>query len=116
MWNTALDNKKSKTFFYTTQILLIFSINFNRKWWLVLIACILDVEANFLLVLSQRFTSVLSWQLLACSGVGAALVGGAWRGQRLGVAHVAGATLGLMAVVCVVWADVEGAPTDGKIY
>ncbi|XP_069357892.1 solute carrier family 35 member F1-like [Maniola hyperantus] len=47
-------------------------------------------------------------------GVGAALVGGAWRGQRLGVAHVAGATLGLMAVVCVVWADVEGAPTDGK--
>lgn len=40
-------------------------------------------------------------------------MGGAWRGQRLGVAHVAGATLGLMAVVCVVWADVEGAPTDG---
>lgn len=30
------------------------------------------------------------------------------------MAHVAGATLGLMAVVCVVWADVEGAPTDGK--
>ncbi|KAF9794374.1 hypothetical protein SFRURICE_014594 [Spodoptera frugiperda] len=52
--------------------------------------------------------------LLACSGVGAALVGGAWRGQRLGVVHVAGATMGLMAVVCVVWADVEGAPTDGK--
>lgn len=52
--------------------------------------------------------------MLACSGVGAALVGGAWRGQRLGVAHVAGATLGLMAVVCVVWADVEGAPTDGN--
>ncbi|KPI95831.1 hypothetical protein RR46_11544 [Papilio xuthus] len=47
-------------------------------------------------------------------GVGAALVGGAWRGQRLGVVHVSGATLGLMAVVCVVWADVEGAPTDGK--
>ncbi|CAG9562624.1 unnamed protein product [Danaus chrysippus] len=66
----------------------------TKKWWLILIACILD--------------------LLACSGVGAALVGGAWRGQRLGVAHVAGATLGLMAVVCVVWADVEGAPTDGK--
>ncbi|OWR42059.1 Solute carrier family 35 member F1, partial [Danaus plexippus plexippus] len=80
-----------------------------KKWWLILIACILDVQANWLLVLSQRFTS-----LLACSGVGAALVGGAWRGQRLGVAHVAGATLGLMAVVCVVWADVEGAPTDGK--
>ncbi|KAH9640666.1 hypothetical protein HF086_010544 [Spodoptera exigua] len=48
------------------------------------------------------------------NGVGAALVGGAWRGQRLGVVHVAGATMGLMAVVCVVWADVEGAPTDGK--
>lgn len=46
--------------------------------------------------------------------MGAALVGGAWRGQRLGVVHVAGATLGLMAVVCVVWADVEGAPTDGE--
>lgn len=43
-------------------------------------------------------------------------MGGAWRGQRLGVAHVAGATLGLMAVVCVVWADVEGAPTDGKTH
>lgn len=41
-------------------------------------------------------------------------MGGAWRGQRLGVVHVAGATMGLMAVVCVVWADVEGAPTDGK--
>lgn len=27
---------------------------------------------------------------------------------------MAGATLGLMAVVCVVWADVEGAPTDGN--
>lgn len=42
-------------------------------------------------------------------------MGGAWRGQRLGVVHVAGATLGLMAVVCVVWADVEGAPTDGNL-
>lgn len=29
---------------------------------------------------------------------------------------MAGATLGLMAVVCVVWADVEGAPTDGKSH
>lgn len=47
--------------------------------------------------------------------MGAALVGGAWRGQRLGVVHVAGATMGLMAVVCVVWADVEGAPTDGNL-
>lgn len=28
---------------------------------------------------------------------------------------MAGATLGLMAVVCVVWADVEGAPTDGNL-
>ena len=42
-------------------------------------------------------------------------MGGAWRGQRLGVVHVAGATMGLMAVVCVVWADVEGAPTDGML-
>lgn len=42
-------------------------------------------------------------------------MGGAWRGQRLGVVHVAGATMGLMAVVCVVWADVEGAPTDGMV-
>ncbi|XP_032516864.2 solute carrier family 35 member F2-like [Danaus plexippus] len=31
-----------------------------KKWWLILIACILDVQANWLLVLSQRFTSVLS--------------------------------------------------------
>lgn len=43
-------------------------------------------------------------------------MGGAWRGQRLGIVHVAGATLGLMAVVCIVWVDVEGAPTDGKLY
>ncbi|XP_052740923.1 solute carrier family 35 member F2-like [Bicyclus anynana] len=32
----------------------------SKKWWLVLIACTLDVEASWLLVLSQRFTSVLS--------------------------------------------------------
>lgn len=48
--------------------------------------------------------------------MGAALVGGAWGGQRLGVVHVTGATMGLMAVVCVVWADVEGAPTDGMLH
>lgn len=53
--------------------------------------------------------------MLASSGVGLALVGGTLRGQMLGVVHIAGATLGLMAVVCVVWADVEGAPTDGKL-
>ncbi|CAH2261668.1 jg12220 [Pararge aegeria aegeria] len=32
----------------------------SKKWWLILIACTLDVEASWLLVLSQRFTSVLS--------------------------------------------------------
>ncbi|CAK1555220.1 unnamed protein product [Leptosia nina] len=32
----------------------------SKKWWIVLLACVLDVEANWLLVLSQRFTSVLS--------------------------------------------------------
>ncbi|XP_073955134.1 uncharacterized protein [Choristoneura fumiferana] len=32
----------------------------SSKWWIVIIACTLDVEASWLLVLSQRFTSVLS--------------------------------------------------------
>ncbi|XP_072932850.1 solute carrier family 35 member F2-like [Epargyreus clarus] len=31
-----------------------------KQWWIVIIACSLDVEANWLLVMSQRFTSVLS--------------------------------------------------------
>lgn len=101
---------------FTSRWLNLWNFCTCRRWWVLILACALDVEACWLLVMSQRFTSVLSWQLLACSGVGAALVGGAWRGQRLGVVHVAGATLGLMAVVCVVWADVEGAPTDGKSH
>ncbi|XP_075975002.1 solute carrier family 35 member F2-like [Anticarsia gemmatalis] len=32
----------------------------SKKWWVVIIACTLDVEASWLLVMSQRFTSVLS--------------------------------------------------------
>ncbi|CAG4929473.1 unnamed protein product [Colias eurytheme] len=32
----------------------------SKKWLIVLLACILDVEASWLLVMSQRFTSVLS--------------------------------------------------------
>lgn len=31
-----------------------------RRWWVLIIACVLDVEAGWLLVMSQRFTSVLS--------------------------------------------------------
>lgn len=32
----------------------------SKRWWVVMIACTLDVEASWLLVMSQRFTSVLS--------------------------------------------------------
>ncbi|VVD02265.1 unnamed protein product [Leptidea sinapis] len=32
----------------------------SKRWWVLLLACVLDVEANWLLVMSQRFTSVLS--------------------------------------------------------
>ncbi|CAB3254908.1 unnamed protein product [Arctia plantaginis] len=32
----------------------------SKRWWVVIIACTLDVEAGWLLVMSQRFTSVLS--------------------------------------------------------
>ncbi|KAJ0183426.1 hypothetical protein K1T71_001402 [Dendrolimus kikuchii] len=34
--------------------------NLSKRWWVLIIACTLDVEASWLLVLSQRFTSVLS--------------------------------------------------------
>ncbi|CAH0399894.1 unnamed protein product [Chilo suppressalis] len=32
----------------------------SKSWWIIMIACTLDVEASWLLVMSQRFTSVLS--------------------------------------------------------
>ncbi|XP_028040941.1 solute carrier family 35 member F2-like [Bombyx mandarina] len=32
----------------------------TKRWWVLIIACVLDVEAGWLLVMSQRFTSVLS--------------------------------------------------------
>ncbi|KPJ14383.1 hypothetical protein RR48_13454 [Papilio machaon] len=32
----------------------------TKRWWVLIIACTLDVEASWLLVMSQRFTSVLS--------------------------------------------------------
>ncbi|XP_047024970.1 uncharacterized protein LOC124633705 [Helicoverpa zea] len=32
----------------------------SKRWWVVIISCTLDVTASWLLVMSQRFTSVLS--------------------------------------------------------
>ncbi|KAI5646074.1 solute carrier family 35 domain-containing protein [Phthorimaea operculella] len=32
----------------------------SKRWYVLILACILDVEASWLLVMSQRFTSVLS--------------------------------------------------------
>ncbi|XP_026319142.1 solute carrier family 35 member F2-like [Hyposmocoma kahamanoa] len=48
-------------FILFTPTLLCNGVNkLSKRWWILIMACILDVEAGWLLVTSQRFTSVLS--------------------------------------------------------
>lgn len=76
-----------------------------------MLLALVDVEANFLLILSHQYTTLTSIQLLDCVSIPAALaLSCIFLKVRYKIVHIIGVSVCLMGVGCLVWADVE----DGR--
>ncbi|KAJ9599535.1 hypothetical protein L9F63_010007 [Diploptera punctata] len=81
------------------------------RGWRYMLLALIDVEANFLLILAHQFTTLTSIQLLDCVSIPAALaLSCILLKVRYKIVHIIGVSVCLMGVGCLVWADVE----DGR--
>ncbi|KAK0085859.1 hypothetical protein PV325_004299 [Microctonus aethiopoides] len=85
----------------------LFSVLQARGWRYLLIALI-DVEANTLITFSHQYTSLASIQLLDCVAIPVALALSCLvLGVRYRIIHIAGISVCLMGVGCLVWAGID---------
>lgn len=77
----------------------------NIIWWYVL-AAILDVEANYLVILSYNYTTITSVMLLDCFTIPCAMVlSFLFLGCRYNYKHILGTVICLMGLACIVIND-----------
>jgi drug/metabolite transporter (DMT)-like permease len=79
----------------------------RRVGWQYAVVALLDVEANYLVVLAYRYTSLTSVMLLDCFAIPVVMVLSRWRfGTRYSGVQLAGVALSGIGVVLLVTADV----------
>jgi len=84
----------------------------NIMWWYVF-AAILDVEANFLVLLAYNYTTITSVMLLDCFTIPVAmLLSYLFLGCRYNYMHILGTTICLLGLTCIVINDSVGATND----
>ncbi|CAG2053529.1 unnamed protein product, partial [Timema podura] len=85
------------------------------RGWRYMLVALVDVEANYLLGMAYKFTTLTSIQLLDCVSIPTVLaLSCILLKVRYKIVHIVGISLCLMGVGCLVWADIEdGKPISG---
>jgi len=78
-------------------------------WWKYAAVAFLDVQANYLVVLSYQYTTVASVMLINCVSIPVVMVGSRWLfGTRYNQRQLAGVALCIVGVLLVVLSDLVG--------
>jgi solute carrier family 35 protein F1/2 len=84
------------------------------NWWKYLILGVVDVEANFLMVLAYRYTNLTSVQLLDCFTIVVVMVlSFVFLKTRYKLINIIGVLLTVIGITCLVFADFNSARNNG---
>jgi solute carrier family 35 protein F1/2 len=93
----------SPTVFYTCPI---FKLQLKLPWWMYFLMSLLDVEANYMVLLSLKFTSLTSTTLLGSLTVPSVMICSKWILARVfSPRHYTGVCLCLLGGTIMVWSD-----------
>lgn len=96
--------------FYTVPLL---KIKLRIPWWIYFLMSVIDVEANYMVLLSLRFTSLTSTTLLGSLTVPSVLICSRYLLARVFFCHhYIGVCLCLLGGTIMVWSDLGGSPSS----
>ena len=85
----------------------------RRAWWQYAVVALIDVEANYVVVLAYQYTSITSIMLLDCFAIPVVMLLSRWRfAQRFSRIQLAGVALSLVGVALLVTSDVLNGRND----
>ena len=82
------------------------SISFSHPWYLYFIIAVVDVEANYVMILAYNYTSMTSIALLDCFAIPCVVcLSYVFLTARYVMAHYIGATIAIIGMICTVLSD-----------
>lgn len=91
------------------------NFHFFNKWWKYAIVAIIDLEANYCVVMAYQYTDMMSVQILDCFTVPCVLVLSFFvLKMRFAVTHIAGCVTAIGGLILLVVLDADGLSRSGK--